>query len=409
MKRFGLGGLGLKLFLSHLVVLVVGIVLALVVAESLTPTFFDMRMSAGMPAMGRGPGLGGGPGAAGRGAAGAAEQLDVALEASFRTALTQGLLAAGLGAGAVAILASLFLTRRLVRPLGRLDTASRRIAEGHYGERVPVDGDDELARLAQSFNAMAGVLESTEQRRMALIADVAHELRTPIATLRAYLEGLLDGVVPAEPQTWAKLDGEAGRLQRLVDDLQELSRAEARQIPLDLQSLDPAGVVRVAADRLADAYAQKQVQLAVTLGSPLPAVRADHGRAVQVLTNLLANALRYTPEGGAVRVTAEPRGDRVEFAVADSGAGIAPEHLPHVFERFYRADPARSRAQGGSGIGLTISRALVEAMGGEISASSPGLGHGATFRFTLPAAAPAMPAASRPEARGATTASAPQS
>ncbi len=404
MKRFGPGGLGLKLFLSHLVVLVVGIVLVLVVADSVTPTFFDMRMEAGMPGMGRGPGLGVGLGPGVRGMAGTAEQLDAAVAASFRGALAQGLVVAGIGAGIVAILASLFLTRRLIRPIDRLDAASRRIAEGHYGERVAVEGDDELTGLAESFNAMAGVLETTEQRRLDLIGDVAHELRTPIATLRGYLEGLLDGVVPAEPETWARLDGEAARLQRLVGDLQELSRAEARQIPLDLQTLDPAGVLRAAVDRLADAYAQKQVGLSVSLGSPLPAVRADHGRAIQVLTNLLSNALRYTPEGGTVRVGAQARGDTVEIAVTDTGSGVAPEHLPHLFERFYRADPARSRAQGGSGIGLTISRALVEAMGGEISASSPGLGKGSTFRFTLPMAAsaePAAPATVEPARRGA--------
>jgi signal transduction histidine kinase len=243
-----------------------------------------------------------------------------------------------------------------------------------------------LGALAADFNAMAAALAGTEQRRRALIGDVAHELRTPLTVLEGTLEGLLDGVVAPDSTTWARLHGEAGRLRRLVDDLQELSRAEAGQIPLGLEAVSPGRIVAAAVERLAGPFADKGVALATELAGGLPLVLADHERAVQILTNLLTNALRHTPTTGTVRVAARDAGDAVEFAVADTGAGIAAEHLPHIFERFYRADRARSRALGGSGIGLTIARALVEAMGGAIRAESDGPGRGATVTFTLPVA-----------------------
>jgi signal transduction histidine kinase len=283
-----------------------------------------------------------------------------------------------------------FVAGRVLRPVRRLVTASRRLAAGHYGERVPAETPDELGELAAGFNELAGALEATEQRRLELVGDVAHELRTPIATLEGYLEGLLDGVVEPSPATWARLHGEAGRLRRLVDDLQELSRAEAGQIPLRLTAADPGTVVHSAVARLEAQFGEKGLALAVDVPTGLPPVRADHDRAVQVLTNLLTNALRYTPAPGHVRVTAHPAagaaGPAVAFAVTDSGLGVAPEDLPHLFERFYRADKSRSRALGGSGIGLTVARALVEAMGGRIRAESAGPGRGSTFAFTLPLA-----------------------
>ncbi len=265
-------------------------------------------------------------------------------------------------------------------------SASRHVADGHYAERVPSGGDDELGDLALTFNDMAGALEATERRRRELIGDVAHELRTPIATLEGYLEGLLDGVVQPEPSTWARLHGEAGRLRRLVDDLQELSRAEARQIPLALEQTDPAEIVRAAIDRLASSFAEKELTLNSDIPERLPRVQADTNRAIQVLSNLLTNALRYTPSPGQVRLAVRPITGAVEFSVRDTGVGIAQEELPRVFERFYRVDKSRSRALGGSGIGLTIARALVEAMGGRIWAESPGSDQGATFSFTLPRA-----------------------
>jgi signal transduction histidine kinase len=217
---------------------------------------------------------------------------------------------------------------------------------------------------------------------------VAHELRTPISTLEGYLEGLLDGVIAPTPETWARLHDEAGRLHRLVTDLQDLSRVEARQLSLTLEAVAPAPLAEAALDRVRPVFAEKGLALAAEIPATLPAIRADRDRVVQVLTNLLTNALRYTPAPGQVTLILSRAAGSSEllFQVTDTGIGLAPEQLPHVFERFYRVDKSRSRAAGGSGIGLTIARALVEAMGGRIWATSAGPGQGSTFAFTLPVA-----------------------
>jgi signal transduction histidine kinase len=373
-----------KLFASYLVVVLTGIAALLVAASLATPSFFDVRMAQmmggpDMAMMGRG---GMGPGNPAMSA-----QVDAALADAFRTALGQGLLVASAGAVICAIAASLLVSRRIAVPIRELAGASYRIANGQYAERVSASGSDELGELGSSFNTMAAALEATEQRRSELIGDVAHELRTPLATLRGYLEGLLDGVVDPSEQTWAKLHEETGRLQRLVDDLQELSRAEARQLSLQPRHLSPLDLVRSAVARVESAYAEKTVTLESTVSPGLDDVFADGDRVMQVLTNLLSNALRYTDAGGTVHVGAvQASHGQVAISVSDTGAGIPPEHLPRIFERFYRVDRSRSRALGGSGIGLTIARALVEAMGGRIWAASPGAGRGATFTFTLPVA-----------------------
>jgi signal transduction histidine kinase len=234
---------------------------------------------------------------------------------------------------------------------------------------------------------MAAALEGAEQRRVALIGDVAHELRTPLATIEGYAEGLLDGVVAPTAETWAVIHDEAARLRRLVADLQELSRAEAHQLPLQPVPTSPTALAEQAVARLAAQFTDKGVSLINAVPPDLPPVQADPDRVLQVIINLLGNALRYTPAGGTVRLSAERQGAVVVLTVADTGLGIAPDHLPHLFERFYRVDKAHSRALGGSGIGLTIAQAIVEAHGGQIAAASPGLGQGATFSFTLPIAA----------------------
>ncbi len=211
----------------------------------------------------------------------------------------------------------------------------------------------------------------------------------PISTLDGYLEGLLDGMVQPSQETWVSLRGETGRLRRLADDLRELSRAEARQLSLKLEAEDPSSIARAAADRLQADFSEEGLELATNIPDSLPLVLADRDRVLQVLTNLLTNALRYTPAPGRVtlsvgRAPDGPAWGEVLFQVADTGIGIAPEHLPHLFDRFYRVDKSRSRAAGGSGIGLTIAEVLVEAMGGRIWAESQGSGHGSTFSFTLP-------------------------
>jgi signal transduction histidine kinase len=366
-------GLRGRLFLAHLLVIAVGMVTLFVATLSIAPTLFD-RLMGGMM----------GPGAPSMG--GMMGSLAETTAQAFRAAMLQALLLSAGAATLAAVVVSLFVSTRIVTPIQRLLAASRRIASGHYAERVPAADSDELGALATQFNAMAAELEAAERRRVALIGDVAHELRTPLATIEGYTEGLLDGVVVPGAETWALLHDEAARLRRLVQELQDLSRAEARQLPLQLRPCSPVELVSQAVRRIGAQFAEKGVTLTPDVPADLSAVQVDADRIIQVLINLLGNALRSTPPGGAVQVRAEQQQGTVTFHIADSGIGIAPEHLPHLFERFYRVDKARSRALGGSGIGLTISRAIVEAHDGQIWATSAGQGQGATFSFTLPIA-----------------------
>jgi histidine kinase len=270
--------------------------------------------------------------------------------------------------------------------------ASRRIAEGHYDERVNVPGSsdqgelDELTCLALSFNHMAAQLEKTESRRLELIGNVAHELRTPLSSIKGYVEGLMDGVLPADATTFRQICHEANRLQRLVSDLQELNRVEAEAYEFNLRPTPPTTLIEAAAARLGRQFEEKGVALVTEAPESLPPVAADPYRIGQVLLNLVGNALQYTPAGGRVQVSVSREEDLVRFSVEDTGIGISPEHLPHLFERFYRVDKSRSRAGGGSGIGLTIAKHLVEAHGGRITATSDGPGQGSRFSFTLPIA-----------------------
>ena len=390
--KFRWNSLGVKLFLSYLAIVGVVLLVLLQTADFVVPANFAAQrgrmIRAGLLA---GGGTGPGYGMGREGGYGVANA-EAVLTQAFNDSLSQGLLVAGGVALLVAIGISLFVTWRIVGPVQGMVKASQRIAAGHYAERVPIRINlnkanrkpDELGELATSFNEMAQALEATERRRLELIGDVAHELRTPVATLQGYMEGLLDGVIKPEERTWAKLSDEANRLRRLIDDLQELSRAEARQIPLKLAAVSPLEVARLAAERLSTQFEEKGLTFSCDLPANAPTIQADFDRAVQVLTNLLTNALRYTPAPGKVWLSLKPQTNEVEFRVSDTGIGIGPEHLPHLFERFYRVDKSRSRALGGSGIGLTISKALVEAMGGRMEVTSPGPDKGSSFSFTLP-------------------------
>jgi histidine kinase len=297
---------------------------------------------------------------------------------------------AALAALITAVLVSLWMSRKVVAPVRRIMEASQRIAAGHYQERVPVDDNeqaserDELGLMAVSFNQMADELEQTEARRRQLIGDVSHELRTPLTTIKGYLEGLEDGLLPPEPETYQAMEREAGRMQRLVADLQELSRVEAGAYELDKKWLSIQSVIESTLHRLNKQYADKQVAIQINAADNLPQVQADEIRLEQVLINLVGNALQYTPAGGKVVISARQEQDWLVVAVQDNGAGIPEKDLPFIFDRFYRVDKSRSRAGGGSGIGLTIARHLVEAHGGQIRAFSEGIGKGSTFEFTLP-------------------------
>jgi histidine kinase len=368
-----------KLFLSYLVVIVVGTVVLASAAEFIVPSAFERHLAT-MGAM-----MGGNP------------MMELDLFTNFRNAVNEALALAALAAFLVAVAVSIFVSRQVVTPVRELMTASQRIAEGHYHERVHVPGVsdrdelDELGRLALSFNRMATKLEQIEATRRELIGNVAHELRTPLATIKGSMEGLIDGVLPTEAATFQQIYREADRLQRLVDDLQELSRVEAGAFALQRRPASVNELVATTVARLERQFEEKGVTLETEAPANLPPVLADGDRIGQVLLNLVGNALQYTPAGGQVRVTAHRQGAEAHIAVTDSGIGIAGEHLPLLFTRFYRVDKSRSRAGGGSGIGLTIAKHLVEAHGGRIWAESPGPGQGSTFTFTLPLATNPIP------------------
>jgi len=312
--------------------------------------------------------------------------LDAALSETLTIALTIGLV----GATATAAAVSWLLARRIARPVERLSETAGQLAAGQLHARTPRPAaDDELADLSDAFNDMAAAIEHTEETRRGLLSDLAHELRTPLATIEAYHEGLVDGVVEPSGETWATLQEATGRLQRLVEDLALVSRAEEGRLPLEAGPVEVGELVTTVVEAMAPTARERSVRVRTELPASPVGLQGDRDRLAQVLTNLLANALEHTPPGGEVSVVARGDAAGAEIEVADTGEGIAAEHLPHLFQRFYRADPSRQRA-GGSGIGLTISRAIVLAHGGEITAASDGPGQGARFRIRLPAT-PALP------------------
>jgi len=303
---------------------------------------------------------------------------------AFTDAMRQALIAATIIAVVTATVVSLLVAARIARPVGTMARAARRIADGDYDLRVSTDEPGELGALATSFNEMAGSLEATERRRLQLVGDVAHELRTPLTTLDGYLEGLEDGVIHPSPQTWHLLRAETARLTRLVNELSELWRAEAHQLPLEIGHVDVADVAREVGQRFGPQAAARGIGLELPAGAVV--ARADRDRVAQVLANYLSNALRHAPDGSTIGVVVHRAGERIRLSVSDGGPGLEADELEAVFERFYRVDAARSRAMGGSGIGLAIVRALADAMDGTVWAESDGPGQGATFILELPAA-----------------------
>jgi signal transduction histidine kinase len=361
-------GLAARLLAAQLLVITAGAVTLVLAALAAGPPLFrvHVRMAPGTvsPALER--------------------HLDDAFATAAGIALVIGTAAAVAAAAAV----SLLITRRLSRPLRDLGVVAAAVAAGDYTTRMAPTGlGPELDVLTGAFNTMATALLATETTRRRLLADAAHELRTPLATIDAYLEGLADGIRAPGQDTWDILAAQTARLRRLADDIALVSRAEEGQLPLHKITIASADLVTTAAEAARPGYDARGVRLTTRVTESLPDISADPDRIGQVLAGLLANALRHTPPGGSVRAAAAalPDAKGVRITVTDTGDGIAPEHLPHLFERFYRADSARDTARGGSGIGLTIARALVSAHGGTITAASAGLGTGACFTITLPA------------------------
>jgi two-component system, OmpR family, sensor histidine kinase BaeS len=300
--------------------------------------------------------------------------------------ITRAVLVAGLTAGGVGLLLAMLLVRQITRPLSSLNRASSQIAGGDLSVRVPVQGQDEVGELAITFNQMADSLETQERLRRNLMADIAHELRTPLSGIQGTIEALQDGVFPVTPENLEAVHEQVMLLNRLVEDLRTLANAEAGQLPLDQRPLDLADLChrRVTAFQPRATAGQIELTLQVA-GSPVT-VCGDEQRLGQVLNNLLDNALRHTAPGGAVQVQLAVPNGTAHLTVVDNGEGIDPAALPSIFDRFYRADPSRTRRSGGSGLGLAIARQLVQAHGGRIWAESPppGQASGSAFRIELP-------------------------
>ena len=359
--------LATRLLVALALVVVAGVVTAWLVASAIGPALFHEHMvRAGV------------------------EDHDTAVlhaEEAFRSASTIALALALTAAGLASLAVSLLLTRRIGRSLAAVSAAAVRVGGGRYEARVPAPGlGAEFDDLAASFNTMAARLHDGERLRARLLADVAHEVRTPVATISGYLEAVEDGLQPLDAETIALLREQAARLVKLAEDLAAVTRAESGDLHLDLGVVPAQDLVSAAVGAGQERAAARGVRLLADADRPLPAVRVDALRMAQVLDNLVNTALRHTEAGGHVTVRAETSRERVSFSVQDTGDGIAAEHLPHLFERFYRADTARDRARGGSGIGLAIAKALTEAHGGTIVATSPGRGHGSTFTVRLPGA-----------------------
>lgn len=291
----------------------------------------------------------------------------------------------GLIGVAIALVITFLLSRRVLAPVKALTSAARQLGRGDFSQRVQVKDKGEVGEMANTFNFMASDLEQAEQLQRNMVADIAHELRTPLSNLRGYLEAVRDGVIKPDADTIRSLDEEAALLSRLVDDLQELSLAEAGELKLVCQAENIGELIKQTVGGLQTQAATKGLSVSVDLPDRLPAVNIDSPRISQVLRNLLENALAHTAEGDAITVTATQQGNWVEVSVVDTGEGIPAEGLPNIFERFYRVDKSRARTTGGSGLGLTIAKRLVEAHGGTIQAQSE-QGKGSCFSFTVPVA-----------------------
>ena len=364
--------LGTRLFAAIALVVAAGagtlLAVALLVAPRLFHAHLDMALGSVSPAV--------------------LEHVDVA----FTRAILLSLALAASVATLAALAVTWLVARRIAVPVTGLATAVGRLAAGHLDTRVAEPGlGPEFAALAQGFNVMAARLAGTERVRQRMLADLAHELRTPLASVEATIEAVADGVLPADAGTWATLAEQTGRLNRLVEDLAVVSRAMERALNPDLRTVPVAELTAAAAAAVRARYATGEVTLEVVADPVRTLVRVDPQRIGEALANLLDNALRHTPPGGRVTITTG-RTRRLDHDLAliditDTGQGFDPADAERLFERFYRADPARTHHGAGSGIGLTISRTILNAHGGTIHARSDGPGHGATFHLTLPVAA----------------------
>ncbi|MDX2137107.1 MAG: ATP-binding protein [Chloroflexota bacterium] len=299
--------------------------------------------------------------------------------------ISTALIVLGIASAALGLFGGVMISRWLAAPLARLESTVRQFGKRNFKVRASVTGSTEMRSVAQAFNEMAADLEQAEALRRNLLADVAHELRTPLSVLQGNLQALTDGVFPLEKDEIARLMQQTDMLTRLVNDLRELAQAEAHQLALMKTEIDLKVLVQSTVESFKAAAVQRDVQLVVDLPQTPVKMQAEAGQVRQVLNNLLQNALTHTPDGGTIHVHLDTESSYVIIEVADTGSGIASEHLPHIFDRFYRTDRSRSRDTGGSGLGLAIAKAFVELHGGTIAAASLGeVGKGSTFTIKFP-------------------------
>lgn len=359
-------GVGARLLLAQALVLVAGGATTWIVAATVGPPLFREHLR--------------------RAGVGHRSDEQFHAEQAYRYATAISIAVAVGVAALTALLVTWYFSRRLQRSVAEVASAATAVANGRYDIRVsPLRLGEDFARLARAFNRMSERLESVEATRRQLFADLAHEIRTPVSVLTAYVEAVEDGVKTLDPQTISVLYDQASRLVRFSEDFAALAQAEENPGAVAPQWIDPRTTITTAVSAAADRYATKNVTLTAHVADMLPAVWADPQRLAQVLGNLIDNALRHTPPQGHVEVTAVTEAGDLTITVTDSGEGMSAEHLPHVFERFYRVDAARNRQRGGAGIGLAIAKALTEAHGGRITASSRGPGQGSSFTIRLPA------------------------
>lgn len=304
-------------------------------------------------------------------------------ELEFIERINRILLYGALIGAVIALLLGIFLSRTLTRPIRELTQATHAVSEGNLLQQVPVRSNDELGELAQAFNKMSAELSRSVNTRKQMTADIAHELRTPLSLILGHAEAVHDGVLPPTRQNFEIIREEATRLEHLVNDLQTLSLADAGELSMTLQDMEPARLLQEVASLYQYQTQRKNISLELDITSPLPHIEVDPGRMTQVLTNIMDNALRHTPEGGRIVLSAKQSGKQVELAIQDSGPGLPPGELDRIFERFYRADPSRQREDGGSGLGLAIAKSIVQAHGGQVSAGSEA-GKGLKITVTLP-------------------------
>ncbi|MBN3923874.1 HAMP domain-containing sensor histidine kinase [Nostoc sp. NMS4] len=361
--KMGLRG---RLFFSHLVVMIVGVASLVSISKISSPRLFVLHLerleNQGFDLID------------------VRTELVTGFELAWQRSTIWSVLVGTTAAGGL----SYWVSRRIMQRLTEMEQITQKFAAGQMDARLPVSDIPELSGLSTSFNRMAASLEGVEARRREVIGDMTHELRTPLTVVRGYLEELADGEIEASPEIYRRLAKETRRLERLVNDLQELSKAEAGYLPINMQRVNLRPLLESLAEKFSDQLLEDGPVLLLQCPSVLPPVLADIDRTEQVLVNLLGNAVRYTDEG-SITIDVGTEGSQLWIAVSDTGIGIAPENLPHVFERFWRADQSRDRHSGGTGIGLTISHRLIELQGGQIQVESV-LGVGSTFRFFLPLA-----------------------